>query len=274
MIGLLAVTFGYLAFGSRDTSFERVSREGVIRIGYAVEAPYAFVDGGRVTGESPDVAARVVRALGIPRVAWVQTTFDRLLPELIDGRFDVIAAGMFVTPERTSRVAFSHPTFRVRQSLLVRKGNPLDLHAYDDIAARADCRVAVVASAFERDLLVLAGVPHDRVVQVPDSQTGRVAVESGLVDALALSSITIAWLASRDSLGRTEVATPFAQPTHGHEGGVSAGAFAFRPQELALRDAWNTALAPFVGTEDHLRMIAPYGFTPADLPPTVPGGQL
>lgn len=271
VIALLAITFGYLACESRDGSLERVRERGAIRIGYAVEAPYAYVDGGRVVGESPDVAARVVAGMAIGKTVWVQTTFDRLIPELLDGRFDVIAAGMFITEERQRRIAFSYPTFLVRQALLVKRGNPLGLHAYGDIARCDSCRVAVVASAFERELLELAGVPRDRVVEVPDSLTGRVAVESGLVDALALSSITINWLARGDALGRTEVAQPFAQPTRGHAGGVSAGAFAFRLSESSLRDAWNASLASFVGTDLHLRLIAPYGFTADELPPRVPG---
>jgi polar amino acid transport system substrate-binding protein len=273
VIVLVALTAGCFAHEPDDGALGRVRERGVIRIGYAVEAPYAFVDGGRVVGESPDVAARVVAAMAIARTVWVQTTFDRLIPELLDGRFDVIAAGMFITDERQRRIAFSHPTFLVRQALLVKRGNPQSLHAYGDIARCDTCRTAVVASAFERELLELAGVSRERVVDVPDSQTGRAAVESGLVDALALSSITINWLASRDSLGRTEVARPFTQPTRGHTGGVSAGAFAFRLSDPSLRDAWNASLASFVGTSEHLRLIAPYGFTADELPPRVEGLQ-
>jgi polar amino acid transport system substrate-binding protein len=220
VIGLLAITFGYLALDSRDVSLVRVRQQGVIRVGYAVEAPYSFVHGARIVGESPDVAARVVERMGIRRIAWV------------------------------------HPTFLVRQALLVRTGNPLVLHAYDDIAGHPTCRVAVVRSSFERTLLELAGVPAARVVEVPDSLTGRVAVESGLEDALALSSITMNWLAREDALGRTEVATPFRQPTRGHADGAMAGAFAFRPGEIALRDAWNTALASVVGTAGVAEVLA------------------
>ena len=273
VIALLAVAFGYLALTSRETSLAQVRQRGVIRVGYAVEAPYAYVDDGRVIGESPDVATRVVHGLGIPKIAWVQTTFDRLIPELIQGRFDVIAAGMFITDDRRHQVAFSQATFLVRQALLVKRGNPLALHAYDDLAASDSCRVAVVASAFERDLLLQAGVPDARIIQVPDSLTGRVAVESGLVDALALSTITINWLARGDALGRTEVATPFSQPTRGHGAVAQAGAFAFRQGDTALREAWDTELSRFAGSDEHLRLIAPYGFTRAELPPTAAGPQ-
>jgi len=55
---LLATLIGlYSLFPSSESTAARVARTGVIRIGYAVEAPFAFVDGqGWVTGESPAVA--------------------------------------------------------------------------------------------------------------------------------------------------------------------------------------------------------------------------
>jgi len=48
-----------------DDSLERLKRAGVIRVGYAVEAPHAFLaPGGRVTGQSPELARLVIARLG------------------------------------------------------------------------------------------------------------------------------------------------------------------------------------------------------------------
>jgi Bacterial extracellular solute-binding proteins, family 3 len=106
----------------RDQSLTRLQQEGTIRIGYAVEAPYAFLKpGGEVTGESPKVAKQIVARPGIRRIEWRQSEFGSLISGLESGRFDVIAAGMFITPERAQRVSFSEPTFHVQQGLLVPK---------------------------------------------------------------------------------------------------------------------------------------------------------
>ena len=103
----------------------RSGRPGFIRIGYAVEAPYAFLTpDGELTGESPEVAKRITSRLGIPRITWRQVEFASLIDELDAGRIDMIASGMFVTEERARRVAFSIPTFHTHQALLVRAGNP------------------------------------------------------------------------------------------------------------------------------------------------------
>lgn len=255
---------------SRDRSLTRHQQEGVIRIGYAVEAPYAFLKkGGEVTGESPEVARRIVARLGIRRIEWVQTEFGALIPDLESGRFDVIAAGMFITPERAKAVAFSEPTFHVKQGLLVPRGNPQHLSSYRQAVSQGNVRLAVISGAVEEALLQRLGMPVQRLVVVPDARSGLVAVESGMADGLALSSLTINWMARCQSLGRTEQADPFEQSESDRKGKAGYGAFAFKMDDRQLRSAWNTQLEAFIGTQEHLGLVAGFGITPAELPGTV-----
>lgn len=108
---------------TRDDSLDRLRSKGTITIGYAVEAPYAFLTpDGTVTGEAPEIAKVMASRLGIGHIAWRQVEFGSLLAELEAGRIDVIAAGMFITPKRADRASFSLPTFRVREGLLVPRG--------------------------------------------------------------------------------------------------------------------------------------------------------
>lgn len=99
-ICILIITHSLHSF-VRDNSLTSLQQSSTIRIGYAVEAPYAFLTtDGEVTGESPEIAKRVARQLGFNNIIWRQTEFGDLLDELEAGRIDVIAAGMFVTPVR------------------------------------------------------------------------------------------------------------------------------------------------------------------------------
>jgi polar amino acid transport system substrate-binding protein len=270
-VALLAMAAGCAA---EDGSLERLRREGVIRIGYAAEAPFAFLSPqGRVTGEAPEVARVVVERLGIGRIEWRQTEFSRLIEELEEGRVDMVAAGMFITRERAERVLFSEPTFRVRQALLVLAGNPLGLHSYGQAAARG-ARVAVLGGSVEERLLRgLYRSRGDLLVVAPDAVTGLVAVESGQADGLALSSPTVRWMASQDRLGRAEVADPFEQ-----EPGVSDrlgfGAFVFRKNCPALCAACSGELSRFIGSAEHRELVAPFGFTASELPGGMRTGQI
>jgi polar amino acid transport system substrate-binding protein len=184
-----------------------------------------------------------------------------LLTGLEMHRFDVVAAGMFVTPERAARVAFSQPTFHALQALLVRRGNPRGLHSYADAAAAAGVTIAVVAGSVETHLLSDLGMAGERLLQVPDAVTGKSAVATGIADGLALSSPTVRWMAAQDRSGAVEAATPFSQSGATANTRFGFGAFAFRPGDQALRDAWNAAMANVVGSAEHLQAVAPYGFT-------------
>lgn len=265
--GALALILLMQAAG--DDSLERLRRQGVIRIGYAVEPPYAFLsaDGG-VTGESPEVAARIARMLGIGRVAWRQSEFADLLAELESGRIDVIAAGMFVTPQRMRRVSFSLPTLHVEPGLLVARGNPRRLTDYASASSRRDVKFAVLAGAVEEDLLRQAGAAGDQLVRVPDAMTGRQAVEAGIADALVLSAPTLRWMVNRGSSGSTEFIQAKGLDQDARTQGYGNVAFAFRLEDQALRAAWNQALGNYLGSPDHLRLLASLGFSPAEVPPS------
>ncbi|MBI4633588.1 MAG: ectoine/hydroxyectoine ABC transporter substrate-binding protein EhuB [Deltaproteobacteria bacterium] len=265
-----ALSTAAILYFSRDTSLSRLKQEGAIRIGYAIEAPYAFLKpGGEVTGESPEVAKRIVALLSIHHIEWRQSKFDSLISGLDAGRFDVIAAGMFITPERAQRISFSEPTFHVRPGLLVAKNNPRHLHSYQQVVTLSDIKIAVISGAVEEALLRQMGMPERRLVLVPDALSGRVAVESGVADGLALSLPTIQWMAIREQLGKTELAHPFEPPEPASNERLGFGAFAFRKEERRLQSAWNAALKTFIGSPEHRALISQFGFTGAELPGSV-----
>lgn len=252
---------------SRDTSLTRLQEAGTIRIGYAVEAPYAFLKpGGEVTGESPEVAKLVVERLGIRQIEWRLAEFDALISDLESGRIDVIAAGMFITPQRAQYVNFSEPTFHVLQGLLVLSGNPKRIRSYEQAVAQDDIKIAVLSGSVEESLLKRIGAPDYQLVVVPDALTGRVAVESGLADGLALSSPTLRWMVLQDQQGWTEMAQPFEQSALAEEERLGFGAFAFRKADVQLLSAWNAELEILIGSPEHLRLISEFGLTEAELP--------
>lgn len=273
--GIVVFAMAALVLLQRDRSLTSLQRAGVIRIGYAVEPPYIFLKpGGEVTGAEAEVARKVVADLGIQRIAWRLTEFERLISELEAARVDAIVAGMFITPERAARVRFSEPTFHVQQGLLVASGNPHQLHSYAQVAAMPEVKIAVISGAIEADLLEQLGASRAQLVSAPDALTGRVAVETGAVDGLALSALTIRWMALQDQLGRTEMARPFVQDDIVNEQYLGYGAVAFRQGDDQLRAAWNQALQQFIGTPQHLDLIAPFGFSDAELPGSVTTEEL
>lgn len=246
----------------------KARRTGVIRIGYAVEAPYAFLTSeGQVTGESPEVARVIAARLGIPRIEWRLAEFGDLIDGLEARRFDVIAAGMFITSERKKRVAFSLPTFQVGPALLVHKGNPLQLHSYSDLLYRTNARIAVLTGSAEESYLLQLGLSSARLLRVPDAASGRATVRSGHSDALALSGPAIRWMVMNPIAGLTAMVDSSELEAEGGPPRRNHGAFVFRKEDRALRRAWNAALSGFIGSEEHRNILTAFGFTVAELPP-------
>ncbi len=257
----------FFVFFGKDQSLSEIQEKKTIRIGYSVEAPFAFLKSeNEVTGQSPELAKYIVKQIGIERIEWRQVEFSALFSELQAERIDVIAAGTFITRERAERANFSEPIFRVRQSLLVLRGNPRKIISYRDFIDSSDLRVAVLSGSVEEIFFRNAGMSENRLIVVPDALTGRVAVEAGNSDALALSSPTIQWMALKQQLGKTEMAQTFEQNTPASNEFSGYGAFAFRKDDIQLLNEWNAALKDFLQTEDYKKMIAEFGFTELELP--------
>jgi len=276
LVGLLLSGAGVLIWRSLgDRSLERVQRRGSIRIGYAIEAPFAFLnERGEVTGEAPEIARRVAAALGIAQVDWQVSEFGTLLSDLRAGRVDVVAAGVFITPERARLVAFADPTFHVTQALLVRRGNPLGLHSYEDAIRNPAVRLAVLDGSVEARLLSSLGMREPRLVAVPEARAGQKALQLGMVDGVALSSPTVRWMAQVDRQRLTEVAEPFGQPGQALVADAGYGAVAFRKEDVRLRQGWNRAQRAFLGTPEHHELVARFGFTHAESPGGITANQV
>ena len=211
----------------KDNGLSKIKELGIIRIGYSVEAPYAFAEkDGSITGSDPEVAKKVCWILGIDNIQWVQTGFGSLITGLETGRFDVIAAGMFITKERAEIIQFSEPVFKVMQALLVAKGNPLGLHSFQDVAANNKSVVSVLSGSVEEYFFKKEGVPISRITAVPEAIIGKDLVEKGNADCLALSSPSIRWMAKTDKSNKVEMASPFYQT--GNQDAFGFGAFGFR----------------------------------------------
>lgn len=269
LLGLLLLLLGACAGGDGgEPTLERVRREGVVRVGFANEAPYAYLDSktDRLTGEAPEIARAVLERMGIPEIEGVLAEFGALIPGLKAGRFDLIAAGMYVKPARCREIDFSNPTYCIGEGLLVRAGNPLDLHSYDDVRDSEEARIGVVAGAVELGYAREVGVPDERIVIFPDAPSAVAGVQSGRIDGYAGTSLTVKDMLTKADDPRLALAEPFRNPVIDGEEVRGCGAFGFRPEDDALREAFDRHLDELLGTREHLELVRPFGFTRDELP--------
>lgn len=256
LAAMLAVVVGTDAAQAQNT-LEEARKNGYIRVGFANEAPYGFATpDGKLTGESPEVVKAVLARIGIPQVDGVLTEFGSLIPGLQARRFDIIAAGMFVTPARCEQVQFSEPTYGIGQAFLVKEGNPKNVTDYGSIKDNADLKLAVMAGAVEAGYAKDAGIPMSQLVILPDQSSLVKAVQAGRADAAALTALSIADMAKKNE--GVESTKPFGIVAG--KSVVGHGAIAFRKEDKELYEAFNAELKTFIGSEEHIKLVEPFGF--------------
>lgn len=241
---------------------QRLRAQGVVRLGIAGEIPFGYIDkDGHLTGEAPELAKAIFKRLGVDRVQPVPTEFGSLIPGLNSQQFDVVAAGMYVNPERCEQVIFADPDYQMLDSFIVRKGNPKALHDYKDVVAKK-AKFATGTGYAEIQYAVDAGYKESDILIVPDQVAGLNAVEAGRVDVFAGTALTTRAVVEKSA--KAEATKAFAPLVDGKPH-VDGGAFAFRSAETRLRDAFNVELRKLKKSGELFRILRPFGFTEAEM---------
>jgi polar amino acid transport system substrate-binding protein len=239
---------------------EQLRDRGVVKVGISGEVPFGYInEDGDAVGEAPAIAEVIFKRLGIPKIEPVPVEFSALIPGLQVQLFDVVSAGMYITPDRCAQVLFSDPDYLMLDAFIVKKGNPHNIRDYKDIADKG-LKLASGTAYIEIDYAKANGVKD--VLVLPDQVAGLDAVQQGRVDAFAGTSVTVT-NAVRGS-NRAEGSKPF-QPMVDGEPQYGAGGFAFRMSEKNLRDAFNKELHKLKDSGELLRIVKPFGFTEREM---------
>ncbi|MBG0844921.1 ectoine/hydroxyectoine ABC transporter substrate-binding protein EhuB [Pseudomonas chengduensis] len=249
-----------LAAGAQASTLDKVKDSSSVRIGYANETPFAYTAlDGSVTGESPEIVKKIFERMGVEKINPVLTEWGSLIPGLRASRFDLIAAGMYITPERCKQVLFTDPHYQLPDTLLVKTGNPKGLHSYEDIA-KSGAKVAIMSGTVNLGYARSAGITDDQILQVPDTTAQLQAVRAGRADAAVGTQLTMKGLADKGGDSVEAIAEFKDDPAH-----TGYGALAFRPEDRELRDAVNAELKQWLGSEEHLATVGPFGFDQSNI---------
>ena len=240
-----------------DGLLAELQESGSITIGIANEVPFGFVgDDGEATGIAPDVARAVLAELGIDEVNAEVVEFGNLIGGLQAGQFDLIAAGMYINPDRAEQILFSDPDYCIAESLGVEPGNPLGIVDYQSIVDNPEISVAVATGTVEVGYIENAGVPDDQVVEFADIDSMYDALVAGEVDAVTGTAATVQRYANADdSIDAVEAFFPV--DAEGNEE-LPCGGYGFRNENQDFRDAFNDVLNQFREDGTTMEIITAY----------------
>lgn len=231
-----------------------------LTVAIAGEEPYSYLDdNGEPTGAAIAIAEAILGDRMGYEVEAELTDWDSLIPGLNAGNWDVVSAGMSITPERCAEANFSEPELMYTTALLVEEGNPYDVHTLEDVAAAQeageDIAVVTLTAGVEAGFSDALGIDRDGVGSADD---GVEFVTGGRADVFALTAISLNAMA--DDLDGVEVTDAFV-----HE--VGAGSTVFPSGDSELLDEYNEHLAEIKESGEFLELIEPHGFSEAEVPP-------
>jgi phosphonate transport system substrate-binding protein len=154
---------------------------GVITVGSDIPWPpfEDFDASGEVIGFDADLVNEMARRVGF-ETEWIDTDFDTIFTQLATGRFDMVASGTTITPERAEQVNFTQPYYLAQQALTVNDNFTPGIGSVDDLGEGDS--VAVQTGTTGRDWAVENLAPNGvEVREFPGAADTYNSLEGGQV---------------------------------------------------------------------------------------------
>lgn len=118
-----AMTASGVAVRAQEDIIAKIKARGKLIAGTeATYPPFDFVKDGKIVGYGRDIMENVTNSLGV-QLEYVDLPWAGVLPGLLAGKFDIVAAGVNVTAERAQRYAFTIPISEAAPAALKRKAD-------------------------------------------------------------------------------------------------------------------------------------------------------
>jgi polar amino acid transport system substrate-binding protein len=173
LAALLATTA--LVSAAHADQLDDIKKKGEIVFGVlGTDEPNSFVDPASrdIVGYEVDIAKAIARKIGVKPV-FKQLAVAARIPELQQGRVDVLAASLTHNKERESQVDFSLTTFVTGQKVLVKKSSGIA-----DVPQLAGKKVLTVKGGTQEPNIRKA-VPNVDVVTFETTQQAFLALQQG-----------------------------------------------------------------------------------------------
>lgn len=113
-----------------------IKERGVLRVLTRNNGVNYFLHHGKQMGFEYELAEQLAKQLGVRLEMVVPNARDQLIPWLLAGRGDMIAASMTVTPERKRLIRFSQPYMYVHEVIVQRTQQPHPIDRLSDLKGK------------------------------------------------------------------------------------------------------------------------------------------
>ena len=228
LVGLvLALAVG--CGGPSEGTLQQVKDNGVLRVGTeGTYSPFTYHDPttNQLTGYDVEVITAVAAKMGV-KVEFVEAPFDSIFASLMADRFDLVANQVTKNPQREAAYALSKP-YTVSDGVIVTRTDDTAITQLSDLKGKT------TAQSSTSNWAQVAKDAGAKVQAVEGFTQAITLVKQRRVDATVNDNLAVAEYTrtTRDTSVKIAAKT----------GDTSEQVFAMRPDDIALRDAVNTAL--------------------------------
>jgi polar amino acid transport system substrate-binding protein len=236
----------------------RLRQAKSVKVGIANQPPFSSLNpDGTMTGIAPTIAQRVMERLGVPRMEGSVATYGELIPGMLAGRWDFVAASLTITKERCTQVRFSDPlSFEGNCIVAVPEKNALKPKTMADLI-RANVSVGVPTGGAQYRQLLTAGMSPDNIQQFNTDPAMFDGLIAGRVQYLWASHLPAVEIARRRK-APFDIVFPVA------DSAAPGAANAFRVQDADLHGAYQKELRAMKASGEYLTIANQFGF---EIPP-------
>jgi polar amino acid transport system substrate-binding protein len=208
-------------------------------------------------GITLDLCKELIKREGIEKLEVYTMPFSSLIPALTSGRIDFACDTFFPTEKRKQLVDFTDIVFYNSETLIVRKGNPRNIHRLTDLGGKS-------AGSYEGTVWIdwlndLNKQGRNVTVKAYPTPTELVAdVASGRLDGGIVDAVLAAYAVKQNPALGIELVADY-QP---REKQSNAVALAVRKDSADLRDAFNRTLQAMKGNGELDKIFERYGLVP------------
>jgi polar amino acid transport system substrate-binding protein len=217
--------------------FDDIKKRGSITV--ATEAayyPFEFIEDGKIAGYDEELLKAIVTSWGL-KLDQLDLPFAGILPGLLQKKFDLVATGLLMNPDRAKKYAFTMPVARVKVGLMRRVGDQKvksvnDLTGLVVASGQPPAGPTVIFMHYNDDLKATGkGAEDQKMYSVAADEI--LAMANGQVDAM-VESTPVLLGAIKKYPGKFEIVGTFGPP-------FWVG-WVVRPEDLDLRDAINAEI--------------------------------
>jgi polar amino acid transport system substrate-binding protein len=146
-----------------------------------------------IVGYDVDICKKVADAVGVP-LELKTIAVEARIPELLQGRVDILAANLGYTPERAQQIDFSYSYFVSQQKLLTTK--EAGITTAEGLAGKKI--TAIKGSSSEQGVRRL--IPTAETVTFQDTSSAFLALAQDKVDAFCASELILVKLAKQSKV--------------------------------------------------------------------------